>query len=140
MRLIQCASSSLTLTHQSYTVCELECMEVQWAIKESDFYLQGLRHFEIWIDHKPLVGVFSKGLKDLDNPRLMRFREKFMFYNFSVKSVPGKTHSIADALSRAPVFSAAELDEDPRDIEDTKHCLRISSDPVLDIITEAAKG
>ena len=62
-----------------------------------------------------------------------------MFYNFSVKWVPGKTHNIADALSRAPVFSAAELDEDPRDIEDTIHCLRISNDPALNIITKAAK-
>ena len=62
-----------------------------------------------------------------------------MFYNFSVKWVPGKTHYIADALSRTPVFSAAELDENPRDIEDTIHCLRISSDPPLNIITEAAE-
>ena len=86
-----------------------------------------------------LVGVFSKGLNDLDNPRLMGFREKIMLYNFTVKWVPGKTHYIADALSRAPVFSAAELEEDPRDIEDTIHCLRISNDPSLNIITEAAE-
>ena len=77
-------------------------------------------HFEIWTDHKPLVGIFSKGLvNDLDKPRLMRFREKIMFYNFSVKWVRGKTLYIANALSRAPVFSAAELDQDSRDIEDT---------------------
>ena len=139
MRLIQCASSSLTPTHQRYAVCELECMAVQWAIKKSDFYLRGLPHFEIWTDHKPLVGIFSKGLNDLDNPRLMRFREKIMFYNFSVKWVPGKTHYIADSLSFSPVFSAAELDEDPRDIEDSIHCLRISSEPALNIITEAAE-
>ena len=40
-------------------------------------------------------------------------------------------------LSRTPVFSATELEEDPRDIEDTIQCLRISNDLVLDIITEA---
>ena len=139
MRLIQCASNSLTPTHQRYMVCKLECIAVQWAIKKSDFYLRELPHFEIWTDHKPLVGVFSKGLNDLDNPTLMRFREKLMFYNFTVKWVPGKTHYIADTLSRAPVFSAAELDEDPRDIEDTIHCLRNSNDPALSIITEAAE-
>ena len=42
-------------------------------------------------------------------------------------------------ISRAPIFSEAELDEDPRDIEDTIHCLRISNDPALNIITEAAE-
>ena len=139
MRLIQCASSSLTPTHQRYAVCELECMAVQWAIKKSNFYLRGLPHFEILTDHKPPVGVFSKGLNDLDNPRLMRFREKIMFYNFTVKWVPGKTHYIADALSRAPVSSATELDKDPRDTKDTIHCLIISNDPALNIITDAAE-
>ena len=64
MRLIQCASSSLTPTHQRYAVCELEYMAVQWAIKKSDFYLRGLPHFEIWTDHKPLEGIFSKGLNN----------------------------------------------------------------------------
>ena len=63
MRLIQCASSSLTPTHQRYTVCKLECMAFQWAIKKSNFYLRGLPHFEIWTDHKPLVGIFFKGSK-----------------------------------------------------------------------------
>ena len=62
-----------------------------------------------------------------------------MFYNFTVKLVPGKTHYIADVLSRPPVFSAAELEEDPRDIEDTIHCLRISNDPALNIITEVVE-
>ena len=38
-----------------------------------------------------------------------------------------------------PVFSAAELEEDPRDIEETRHCLRISNEPALNIITEAAE-
>ena len=100
MLLIQCASSSLTPTHQRYGVCELECMAVQWAIKKSDFYLRGLPHFEIWIRYyKPLVGIFSDGLNDLDNHRLMRFREKIMFYSFAVKWVTGKTHYIADTLS-----------------------------------------
>ena len=61
------------------------------------------------------------------------------FYNFSVKWVPGKTHYIADALSRVPVFSTAKLEEDQRDIEDMIHCIRISSDPALNIITETAK-
>ena len=34
MQLIQCASSSLTATHQSYAVCELECMAVEWSTCE----------------------------------------------------------------------------------------------------------
>ena len=102
MRLIQFASSSLTPTHQRYTVCKLECMAVQWAIKKSDFYLNNV------------LQLLSK-------------------------MGTGKNTLHCRKLSRVPVFSAAELDEDPRDIEDTIHCLRISSNPALNIITGAAE-
>ena len=36
--LIQCGSSSLTLTQQGYATVDLECMAIQWAIKKSEFY------------------------------------------------------------------------------------------------------
>ena len=55
-----------------------------------------------------LEGVFKKTIYDLPNPRLQRMREKLSGYNFDVKWVPGKTHWIADALLRAPLFSAQE--------------------------------
>ena len=80
-----------------------------------------------------------KGSKRFRQSKTHEIREKIMFYNFSVEWVPWKTHYIADALSHAPVFSAAELEEDQRDIEDTIPCLRISNNPTLDIITEATK-
>ena len=114
-------------------------MAVQWAIKKSDFYLRGLPHFKLWTDHKPLVGIFSKGLNDLDNPRLIKFREKIMFYKFLVKWYQEKHITLQTRYHAHPFFSAADLDEDPRDIEDMIHCLRISIDPALNIITEAAE-
>ena len=82
-------------------------------------------------------GSVLKGskLNNWDNPRLMRFREKISM----VKRVSSKTHWIADASSRSPVFSAAKLEDNPRDIEDAIHCLEISKGLALDIITEVAE-
>ena len=80
-------------------------MAIQWAVQKCDFYLRGLPNFDIWTDHKPLVGIFDKCLHQLDNPRLTRMREKLTVYSFTVKWVEGKTHYIADALSRYPVFN-----------------------------------
>lgn len=137
MRLVQCGSSSLTPTHQRYMVCELECMAVQYAKKKYDFFLRGLPHFEIWTDHKPLVGKFSNGLHNIDNPRLIRFCEKIMHYNFLVRWVQGKTHHFPDALSPAPVFSATELEEDKAELEDAIHCFRAPKDPIKNIIVDA---
>ena len=91
--------------------------------------------FEVWTDHRPLVGAFGKHLHLLQNQRLMRMREKITTYNFSVIWTPGKSHHIADALSRAPVFGPYELSFEP---EHLKHCLRLfnssltTMDPTLD--------
>ena len=38
----------------------------------------------------------------------MRMREKIIEFTFEVRWVEGKTHYIADALSRAPVFAPEE--------------------------------
>ena len=54
------------------------------------------------------MGIFSKNICDLENPRLMGMREKIMEYTPVVKWVPGKTHYIADALSRSPMFDTNE--------------------------------
>ena len=79
-------------------------MAIQWAIQKCAYYLRGLPTFQVWTDHKPLVGIFQKSICDLDNPRLMRMREKIMEYTPEGKWVPGKTHYIADVLSRLPLF------------------------------------
>ena len=108
--LIQCGSASLTPTQTRYATIELECMAIQWAIQKCSYYLRGLETFEVWTDHKPLVGIFQKSICDPENPQLIRMTEKIMEYTPEVKWVPGKTHYIADALSRSPMFVTNEED------------------------------
>ena len=103
-RLIQCGSSALTPTQQRYATVELECLGIQWAVKKCDFHLRGLPHFEVHTDHKPLEGIFRKGISEMDNARLMRMREKLVMYNFKVIWVPGHSHEIADALIQKSSF------------------------------------
>ena len=45
------------------------------------------------------------------NTRLLKIREKLANFSFNVEWEPGKTHLIADALSRAPVFTPSEEQE-----------------------------
>ena len=109
--LIQCDSASLTPTQTIFATIELECMAIQWAIRKCVYYLSGLPTFQVWTDHKPLVGIFQESIcGDLHNPRLMRMREKIMECTQEVKWVPGKTHYIADALSRSPLFDTNDDD------------------------------
>ena len=61
-------------------------------------------------------------------------REKILPYSFSVTWVPGKTHYIADALSRYPVFQP-EADHIPT--EDAVVCLQATANTSLKCITSA---
>ena len=135
LALIQCGSASLSPTQSRYSTVELECLAIIHAIQKCHYYLAGVSKFEVWTDHRPLMGAFGKHLHTMQNQRLMRMREKVTFYNFSVIWTPRKNHHIADALSRAPVFGPCEMTFEPEQLE---HYLRIfdpsltQMDPTLD--------
>ena len=92
-------------------------------------------NFKVLTDHRPLVGVFNKPLHEIENARLLRFREKLAHFSFSVTYVPGKTHLIADALSRAPIFSPPE-----NEVIAVNQILanKMASDPALQQFYDAA--
>ena len=136
-RLIQCGSRGLTDAQTRYCVTSLECMAIHDAILKNDFYLKGLPHFECITDHRPLVEIFKQDLERVAIPRCQRYRERLSVYSFTVKWLEGKSHLIADALSRYPAFSA-EQDMSEQD-EDRIVCRRLTLNPAMELITDAAK-
>ena len=132
---MHCVSKGLTPTQQRYSTIELECLAIVWAISKCSFYLHGLPKFTVYTDHRPLEGVFQKDLFSLASPRLQCMREKVAKYSFDVNWVPGKTHYIAGALSRAPLFAPQEqLD---LKIDTAITCLAATSHPSMAIISRA---
>ena len=107
-KIVQCGSKGLTPIQQRYSTIELVCLAIIWAIQKCHFYLHDLPIFQVYTDHRPLEGVIQKDIFDLASPRLQRLREKVAMFSFRVCWVPGKTHLIADALSRAPLFAPEE--------------------------------
>ena len=79
----------------------IETLAISWAVLKCQFFLKGMQHFEVCTDHRPLLGTFWKPLSRIDNPRIVRLREKVLDYNFSITWVAGKDNIIADALSRS---------------------------------------
>jgi transposase InsO family protein len=156
--LIQCGSRFLKDAETRYAVCELEMLAVAYAMDKCRLYLMGLQHFDLVTDHKPLVPILNdKTLDVIENPRLMRLKEKIMPYNFTAEWRKGKHHQIADALSRAPILDPSAEDDEMAEELHVLMCSQIKilasniddddefgdvsnvSDPILSKMAEAAK-
>ena len=137
-RLISCGSRSLTDAQRNYATIELECMAIKWGIEKCEYYLRGNQGFSVITDHKPLVGIFNKPLHDLGNERLYRFRERLVDFNFEVSWCPGKSHFVADALSRAPVFPGEE-DHDAL-LSDKEIVCAVRNFPAMNMFLEPSRS
>lgn len=102
LNIIRCGSAALTKPQHNYAVIELEALAVFYGISKCKFYLQGLQNFEVWMDHKPLLGIWNKPLDEIGNVRVAAVREKSQAFNDKLKWVAGKTHYAAYTLSRSP--------------------------------------
>jgi hypothetical protein len=133
MRLIKCGSRSLSPAESRYATIELEALAIHWGITSCRYYLTGGPKFKVVTDHKPLIPMFTMPLGEVENARVLRYREKTTQLSFDVVWSPGKNHEIADALSRAPVF-------DPPEEEDDGHVFAIQAeDPILQDLYDAAE-
>ena len=95
---------------------ELELLGVKWAMKKCHNFLFGLPHFQLVVDHLPLVSILDKQTLDcVDNARLQRLKSHTSPYNFTTIWRKGKEHRIPDALSCSPV-----QDPEPDDLEEDK--------------------
>ena len=121
-RLVTCGLKSLTPTQQRYSTIESERLTVHFTVSKCSFHLKGCESFTVATDHRPLEGVFKKYIFGIPNPLHHRIREKLAEFNMIVKWEPGKSHHIADALSRAPLFAGPE-EEEESSIDTVRTCL-----------------
>ena len=74
-------------------------------------FLAGLPHFDVIIDHKPLIPILNNHrLDEIENICLQRLRTKLMPYNFTATWLKGSDNAAADTLSHAPVPPADHED------------------------------
>ena len=79
-----------------------------WAMQKARLYLARAR-FDVLTEHQPLVAICNgRNLDAITSTCIQCLMAKTLGYEFRVLWTPGKTHFIADALSRAPVFMAEE--------------------------------
>jgi hypothetical protein len=132
IRLVTCGSRSLNPAEKSYAVVELEALAIKYAVKKCRYYLLGMQKFTVWTNHRPLLRIWCKQIDKIGNARCQKWRENLSVYNFNVEWKEGKTHYVADSLSRAPYWDPPEVD--------SVFCFTINpTQGIHDILREAAE-
>ena len=89
-------SRSLTDAEKKYSVIELECLAIFFAVKKFQRFLLG-RHFTILVDHKPLL---TFNINNVKNNRINKYAMFLTDYQFEIKSIKERDNHIPDILSR----------------------------------------
>ena len=98
LRMIGCASRSVSKSESHYPAHKLEFLALKWAVCEKFHkYLYGSKSFEVYTDNNPLTYVLTSAKLDACGQRWVA---KLANYNFTIKYKYGLSNVKADALSR----------------------------------------
>ncbi|XP_063933135.1 uncharacterized protein K02A2.6-like isoform X2 [Zophobas morio] len=99
-------SRTLSKAEGNYSVLDKEALAIYWATSKLRTYLLG-HSFEIHTDHKPLIYLFGeqKGIPQMASARFQRWALYLSGFQYKIKYVKGQENSVADMLSRHPLYS-----------------------------------
>ena len=97
------ASRLLNSAGKNYTTTKREALAMVYALNKFRHYLLGNK-FVFYVDHMALVHLVNK---QQVSGRIARWLLLFLEYDFTVVYKPGRSHVMADALSRLPNGEAA---------------------------------
>ena len=91
-----------TGAEQRYSPICGEAAAAAWGVEKCKFFLLGHPQFQLCLDHRPLLKIFSSSmdLAAIPNPRLFNQKVKLLPYRFQPVFIPGKFHVIPDCYSR----------------------------------------
>lgn len=111
-----------------FSPTEGECLAVAFGLSRCRMFTLGCPNLTLAVDHRPLLGILNdRALDTIENPRLLKLKEKTLPYTFRVTYVPGSSNAIriADALSRHPTNKGLDGDEGEEDISDIAQAFAI---------------
>ena len=103
------AGSRFTKPAESrYAPIEGEALGIVYGLQQCKAFVMGCPKLIVAVDHKPLTRILNdRPLETIQNPRLLRLKEKTLAYNYDIIHIAGKKNCGPDATSRYPTRSAA---------------------------------
>ena len=125
------ASRSLTKAERNYAQIDREAVAIFWAVKKFFAFLFG-RKFTLLTDHQPLTSIFSpsKSIPVTSAARLQRYALFLSGFNYDIEFKSTKRHCNADCMSRLPLSSPNNEDDDEPNAEDIFHMSQIEYLPM----------
>jgi hypothetical protein len=86
-------------------------------------FVLGSPNLIVAVDHKPLTRILNdRSLESIENPRVLKIKEKTLAYDFEITHVPGNSNMAPDATSRYPsrlacALATIEEDDELEEIE-----------------------
>ena len=114
-RPIAYASRTLSKPERGYSQLDKEALAVIFAVKKFHQFLYG-RHFIIFTDHKPLLGLVNPGKSTplMASSRMQRWALTLLTYAYELIYRPGRENGNADTLSRLPLPDVPQSTPVPR--------------------------
>lgn len=102
-RPIAYGSRTLHPHERNYAQIDREALSIIFGLTKFRDYLYG-RHFVIYTDHRPLLGLFhpTRQTPAVMSPRMLRWSIMLNAFSYELEYRPGKLHGNADGFSRLP--------------------------------------
>ena len=124
-RLTLVGSRFTTDAESRYAPVEGEALAATYGLHQCKYFVMGSPNLILATDHKPLTRILNeRPLESIENPRLLKFKEKTLMYDFKIIHVPGSSNQAPDALSRYPTKSTFN-GEDVADDADIEECSKM---------------
>ena len=102
-----------TPAESRYAPVEGEALAVAYALHQTRYYVLGCSNLIVVTDHKPLVQILNdRSLTEISNRRLLNLKEKTLPYSFVIQHIAGTKNKGPDAVSRYPLLTPPEEDEE----------------------------
>ncbi|KAK4380908.1 polyprotein [Sesamum angolense] len=94
------ASGQFKDSEKYYHAVYKEILAIKYGIKKFEFHLIG-HHFTVMMDNTSLPRIMDLKNKGVPEPQLLRLKDWFSEYQFTVKHIKGDANLIPDFLSRS---------------------------------------
>ena len=111
-KLVFAGSKVTNESQKRYSPTEGECLAAAHGLNRCRMFTLGCPNLILATDHNPLTGILNdRRLDSIENPRLLRLKEKTLGFDFKIMYIKGGSHAIkaADSLSRHAVWKGEAL-------------------------------